>query len=278
MYRFLRFPNWKYKAVTLSYDDGLVYDKQLINILDKYSLKCTFNLCSELFAEESGGVFLTKEEATKLYGDSQHEVAVHGAKHLALTTVSDGVATRDIIVDRENLETQFDRIIKGMAYAHGLYNDKSVEIVKNCGIKYARTAESTNNFDLPTDWYRWTPTCHHNAENLMNLTEEFLSATESGYFWGNSPKVFYLWGHSFEFNNNSNWEVIENFAKKVSGREDVWCCTNGELYDYVKAFERLEFSADGKIIQNHSDIDLYLSYYGKNVLVKSCSITKIDLL
>ena len=90
--------------------------------------------------------------------------------------------------------------------------------------------------------------------------------------------MFYLWGHSFEFNNNSNWEVIENFAKKVGGREDVWCCTNGELYDYVKAFERLEFSADGKIIQNHSDIDLYLSYYGKNVLVKACQNTKINLL
>ena len=110
----------------------------------------------------------------------------------------------------------------------------------------------------------------------MELVDEFLSATEIEYFWANSPKLFYLWGHSFEFNNDNNWEVIEEFAKKVANREDVWYCTNVELYDYVKAFERLEFSVDGKIIANHSDKDLYLSYYGQKVLVKACGVTKIN--
>ena len=50
MYKFLRFPEWKYKAVTLSYDDGTVYDRKLIDILDKYGLKCTFNLNSGITA------------------------------------------------------------------------------------------------------------------------------------------------------------------------------------------------------------------------------------
>ena len=36
MYRFLRFPNFKFKAVTLSYDDCVVFDRKLIEILDKY--------------------------------------------------------------------------------------------------------------------------------------------------------------------------------------------------------------------------------------------------
>ena len=273
MYRFLRFPGWKYKAVTLSYDDGLIYDKKLVEILDKYSLKGTFNLCSELLSQ---GKFLKKDEATKLYGNSKHEVAIHGAKHLSLSTVSSEVAIRDVIVDRENLESQFGTIIKGLAYANGLYDDNAIDLVEKCGIKYARTADSTNKFDLPTDWFRWTPTCHHNAKNLMELVDEFLSATEIEYFWANSPKLFYLWGHSFEFNNDNNWEVIEEFAKKVANREDVWYCTNVELYDYVKAFERLEFSVDGKIIANHSDKDLYLSYYGQKVLVKACGVTKIN--
>ena len=105
--------------------------------------------------------------------------------------------------------------------------------------------------------------------------DDFLSSTEMEYFWANSPRLFYLWGHSYEFHNDNNWEVLENFAKKVANREDVWYCTNVEVYDYVKAFERLEFSVDGKIIVNHSDKDIYLRYHGQNVLVKACGVTKI---
>lgn len=276
MYRFLRFPDWKLKAVTLSYDDGVVFDRKMISILDKYGLKCTFNINSELYANETGGRRLTKDEATELYKNSPHEVAIHGAKHLSLAEVSPEAATRDVIVDRENLEAQFGRIIKGMAYANGSYNDTAVEILKNSGVKYARTTIATNAFDIPTDWLRLPSTCHHTAANLDELTDKFLSIEEGGYFWGNAPKLFYLWGHSYEFNDNDNWEIIENFAKKVGNREDIWYCTNGEVYDYVKAFEKLEFSVDGKIIKNPTDTDLYLCYYRKNILVKACSTLNVE--
>ena len=275
MYAFLRFPEWKYKAVTLSYDDGVIFDKKLIEIMNKYGLKCTFNINSELFAEETGGTRMTKDEATELYFNSPHEVAVHGAKHVALAEVSSEAATRDVIVDRENLEKQFGRIIKGMAYAYGSYNDTVVEILKNCGIQYARTTVFTNKFELPIDWLRLSPTCHHTADNLDALTDEFLHLKEGGCFWRNSPKLFYLWGHSYEFNDNNNWEIIENFAKKVGNREDIWYCTNGELYDYVKAYEKLEYSVDGKLIKNVTDTDIYLCYYGKNTFIKAGTITRI---
>ncbi len=41
--------NGKRKAVTFSYDDGVTQDIRLIELFDKYNLKCTFNLNSELF-------------------------------------------------------------------------------------------------------------------------------------------------------------------------------------------------------------------------------------
>ena len=97
------------------------------------------------------------------------------------------------------------------------------------------------------------------------------------FFWMNRPKLFYLWGHSYEFNDNDNWEVIENFAKKVGNREDVWYCTNGEAYEYIKAYDNLEFSVDRSIIVNNSNIDLYLCYYNENVLVKANSSVKMDV-
>ena len=116
-----------------------------------------------------------------------------------------------------------------MAYANGSYNGQVVEILKNCGIKYARITVATSKFDIPTDWLRMPSTCHHTANILDELTDEFLSLKEEGYFWRNSPKLFYLLGHSYEFNDNNNWEIIENFAKKVGNKDDLWYCTNGEV-------------------------------------------------
>lgn len=276
MYRFLRFPEWKYKALTLSYDDDTVFDKKLVEILDKYGLKCTFNLNSELYAKSAGGRTMTEDETTELLKNSKHEIAIHGAKHLSLAEVPADVATRDVIADRENLEKQFGRIIKGMAYANGSYNDTAVEILKNCGIKYARTCVATNAFEIPTDWLRMPSTCHHTVQNLDALTDEFLSGKEGGYFWGNSPKLFYMWGHAYEFNDNNNWEIIENFAKKVGNRDDIWYCTNGEVYDYCQAYNRLEYSVDGKTIKNPTDTDIYLCYYNKNIVVKACGVYKAE--
>ena len=49
-----RFPGFKYKAVTLSYDDGTIYDKKLIEIMSKYGIRGTFNL-STTFSATVGG-------------------------------------------------------------------------------------------------------------------------------------------------------------------------------------------------------------------------------
>ena len=84
----MRFPGGLGKALTLSYDDGVEQDITLMGILDKYGIKCTFNLNSGLWAPE-GHVWpkghihrrMTFSRALELYMDSGHEVAVHGATH-----------------------------------------------------------------------------------------------------------------------------------------------------------------------------------------------------
>ena len=48
-------------------------------------------------------------------------------------------------------------------------------------------------------------------------------------------RLFYVWGHSYEFDKDNNWEIIENFAEYVGKREDVWYVTNIEIYDYVNS-------------------------------------------
>ena len=50
--RFMRFPEGKKKAVTLSYDDCMEEDADLIELLEKYQMKATFNLIPGWFAKE----------------------------------------------------------------------------------------------------------------------------------------------------------------------------------------------------------------------------------
>lgn len=252
---FMRFPNGLAKALTLSYDDGTTEDIRFVEILNRHGLKCTFNINSGQYSESgeptrperSWGQRMTYEQVTELYKNSPHEVALHAYTHPYLERIPVAQATYEIIKNRETLEAQFDTIVRGMAYPYGTYSDAVVELAKNCGVVYSRTVQSTYKFDIPTDWLRMPATCHHKSEKLPALMDEFLTKE---LHEEKHPYLFYLWGHSFEFEKDNNWEIIENFAKKMGGRDDIWYATNIEIYEYVEAFRSLIFSADMSRVQN----------------------------
>lgn len=265
---FLRFPFFKEKVLTFSYDDGVIFDKRLVEIFQNYGLKGTFNLNSGNYGNKTYNR-MTKQECIDLFKDSKMEVAAHGYKHLSLAKVDEATAIDDVITDRKELEKTFGRIIKGMAYACGSYNDKVIEMLKSCGINYARTVGQTLDFELPKNWLEWHSTCHHENNKLMELAQEFTSLTCPNRVLDYSPKLMYVWGHSYEFNNNNNWHIIENFAKFIGNRDDIWYATNGEIYDYVTAFDNLDWSVDNQILQNKSALDVYINYFGKEFVVKA---------
>ena len=72
-----------------------------------------------------------------------------------------------------------------------------------------------------------------------------------------SPWLFYLWGHSYEFDWDNNWNAIEEFAEYVGNRNDIWYATNLEIYEYVEAYKRLVFSPDGDHVYNPTLFNLY---------------------
>ena len=164
-----------------------------------------------------------------------------------------------------------------MAYAYGGYNDSVVEIVRSCGINYARTVDDSEGFTLPTDWLRWKPTCHHRNPKLMDLLQAFLEEQEGGY-WRKSPKLFYLWGHSYEFEDNNEWYIIEDFAKLMGNRDDIWYATNGQICDYVQAYRNLRFSVEGNFVYNPSVIDVYICYFGREYKIPSGETVDLERL
>lgn len=268
MKQFLRFPGFLDKACTLSYDDGVKEDAQLIEIMRKYGLKGTFNLNSKIFENPDGANHRSVDYLKNLYGDDM-EIALHGYQHLSLAQVTPAAATRDVMADREFIEKNFNRIVRGMAYANGSYSDDVVKILRDAGVVYSRTTKSTEAFDLPDEWLTLHPTCHHNNPRLFELVEEFFAPPKMNSFWSKKLRLFYLWGHSYEFPKNDNWDVIEKFGEIMASRDDVWHATNMEIYKYVEAFGRLVFSYDLKMIENPTSTDLYINVLGKEVLIKA---------
>ena len=236
------FPGGKTKCLTMSYDDGVWQDKRLIEIFNKYGIKGTFHLNSAMFGKQER--YLKPEEVFSVY--QGHEVSCHTATHPAIDRMPLPSVALEVLEDRRNLEAVFGYPIRGMSYPFGSHTAAIRAMLPSLGILYSRVVGDSFSFDLPTDFLQWKATCHHN-QRLLEMAEKF-NADNRGIFL----RLFYVWGHSYEFDGDKNWDLIETFCARTGGRQDVWYATNIEVYDFVKTWERLQFSADNSFVYNPS--------------------------
>ena len=271
-YRFLRFPGGKAKAFTMSYDDGVRQDIRLAEICCKYGVKCTFNLNSGLIHTEPGHRRLAACEIREHLQGKGHELAVHCFNHQAPGAARPIDTMQEVVKDRLGLEKEFGGIIRGMAYPDsgitkihpGTSYETIRQILAGSGIAYARSLGGDNDrFLLPEDWYNWVPTAHHNNPQVLDFATKFAGIeADKLYSAGRYPRLFYLWGHSYEFDNNDNWDRIEAILQILAGREDTWYPTNIQLRDYVAAYESLISSADNTKIYNPTLLELWFDVDG----------------
>lgn len=261
--KYMRFPDGKCKAATFSYDDGVKADIKLIKIFDKYGVKGTFNLNSILFDCENWHDRMDEELTYKTFINCGHEIALHGARHIFLNKVPLPEAANEIVQNRLYLENKFKKIVRGMAYAYNGYNSEIINLLKSLGVTYARTTEESHIFEVPENWLTLKPTCHHADPKLGELTDRFLNQSPEDEFKHREPWLFYVWGHSYEFDDNGNWHIIENLCRRLSENKDIWFASNGEIYDYVQAYNRLVFSLDGERVYNPSCIPVFIELRGR---------------
>ena len=136
------------------------------------------------------------------------------------------------------------------------------------GIAYARTLGGDNDsFTIPVDWLSWMPTAHHENPEIFDYIEKFTSIRNdtSVYPDRRYPRLFYVWGHSFEFDRNDNWNRIKEICGQLGGRDDTWYATNIEIHDYVAAYNSLVFSADDAKIYNPTDKKIWIEVIGSGV-------------
>lgn len=226
----------KKKAVTFSYDDGVTQDIRLIELLNKYGLKCTFNLNSEKLGQNrmlmrNNGQRISHykvhaSDVRDIYAG--HEVAVHTLTHPNLTTLDDAEVIRQVEQDRLNLSELAGYEVIGMAYPCGGVNndDRVAQLIReNTGVRYSRTITCNQSFDLQENLHRFNPTEYHlHFDDMMRLGEQFVNLKTD------VPQVFYLWGHSYEMDFESeNWVKLENFFKLIAHRDDIFYGTNKEV-------------------------------------------------
>lgn len=276
-YRFMRFPGGKTKAVTLSYDDGVRTDIHLAEICDKYGLKATFNICSTLIAENDGEWRLTENELRDLVSRG-HEIAVHGHEHKSPSVSTDMEIIKEVLTCREKLEEILGEVVTGMAYPDceieraGTRRYEEIRtLLSSLGIAYSRTLGKDNNgFNLPTDWLAWMPTIHHDNPNAIEYARQFVDLkVEDLYISRHNPRLFYIWGHSYEFSNNNNWEHFTELCEILSGKDDTWYATNIEIYKYSKAFDALVFNTANTRVYNPTAFDIWFECKGKTHCVKA---------
>ena len=274
-YNFLRFPNGKPKAVTLSYDDGAYTDVKLLDCIDKYGLKCTLNITGNDVANGKG---LSLDYLKNTVLANGHEIATHGYMHRTPDAIRPIEGIRETLDTRIALENALGLIIRGMAYpdrsvdkfSQPLTYEKVSSYLSMLDIAYARMAGGNGKFELPEDWLNWMPTAHHENPQIFELIKTFNEMDlDKMYCSTRSPKVFYLWGHSFEFEGNKNWDRLDKICAELSGKEDVWYATNIEIYDYVQSYRSLVYSADGQRIYNPTLKDIWFDIDGRLYSIRS---------
>ena len=91
------FPGGKHKALTMSYDDGKVQDRRLIEIFNRYGIKGTFHLNSGLFHDPGR---IQPAEIPSLY--EGHEVACHTVTHPTIARCPLPNVVEEVLADRRS--------------------------------------------------------------------------------------------------------------------------------------------------------------------------------
>ena len=225
----------KNKIITFSYDDGVTQDIRLIELFKKYNIGATFNINSSLLGK-SGALIrngthvnhtkVKEDEVKDIYAG--FEVASHTLTHPFLPLMLKNGIIHEVEEDRKYLSNLVGYDVVGFAYPGGgkNYNEHVSKIIKeNTNIKYARTTEVTYNFDVQSNLYEFKPSVYHiEYDKMVELGKQFINLNTD------SLKIFYIWGHSYEFDAWNFWDKFEEFLKFISNRDDILYLSNKEAF------------------------------------------------
>lgn len=231
------YPYGRRKAFNITYDDGILQDVRFVQLLNKYGLKGTFNLNSQLMEQEFEWLHetgmtvkrLSLQAARHLYDG--HEIASHTLTHPYLSDKTEQQLMWEIGEDKRRLEDFFSREVAGFAVPFHFYSDIIANCVKKCGFEYGRMSEETHSYMSWQDSYFWKCGIFHLAPELDAYVEGFFETdTELA--------LCQIVGHSYDLDAADLWEKMEHIFHRISENQDVLPMTHIEIVCYIRAMEQ----------------------------------------
>lgn len=193
------------KIFLLSFDDGTVYDRRFVELLNKYNLKGTFNLNSGLeeFVWYYEGCHPIRRQrlAETVAQYRGHEVASHSLHHHWLNTLTPPQISREIGEDCEALKALFGLEAIGFAVPFTACSQREIQIIRKF-VRYIRLSAMSDDFSLPPDPYH-IPI--HGLYNDPDIREKISRFAENDL----PISLFVMAGHSYELEVLDHWEYIE---------------------------------------------------------------------
>lgn len=249
------YPNGKRRIVTFSYDDGPAEDNRLVELFNQYGVKGTFHLNGRKYQH------LSYEEKLNIrYRYQGHEIACHTLQHGWPERMPGISIVNEVVKDRLILEEIAGYPVVGISYPNGSVSKFAADTMETCGIVYGRTTISTQKMKMPQNFLFWNPTCHH--KDALDLCQEYLDNLDS--YW--TGPLFYIWGHSYEFRTDEDWDGMENILRLLSGNDKIWYATSLEIYDYTISQRQLRISADEMVLHNPAAQDVWVEKDRKMII------------
>ena len=212
------------KYFIFSIDDGTVFDKEVLDIFNKYNIKATFNVNSGLFPFIwfNQGIPLERFDLNnKKYLYEGHEIASHSLTHPHLTECPGHIIAKEVGEDILNLERIFGTTIETFAFPFSDWNEDCVDIVKHIhNIKIIRQSDLDGSFKFPKDLYHVKITCMEIYEALVQF-ERFKKDKDA--------QLFVFVSHGYDFKMNNSWKQLELLCQKVTKEKDIAVITMSEL-------------------------------------------------
>ena len=203
------------KFFLLSFDDGTIYDRRFVELLNQYRIKGTFNLNSGLedFVWHYEDRFPIRRQKLADIGSlyQGHEIASHSLHHHWLNSLTPPRLAREVGEDCAALKTRFGLGDIGFGVPFTACGEREIKIIRKF-VRYIRLSEFSDSFALPQDPYH-IPI--HGLYNDPDIREKIARFAENDL----PVSLFVMAGHSYELEVLDHWGYME------------------ELLQYIRAFD-----------------------------------------
>lgn len=201
------------KYFLLSFDDGTIYDRRLVELLKKYGIRGTFNLNSGLedFVWYYEDRFPVRRQILSEIGSlyEGNEVASHSKHHHWLNTLTPPQISREIGEDCRVLKEHFGLQEIGFAVPFTACSEREIRLIRKY-VRYIRLSEFADSFALPEDPYH-IPI--HSLYNDAAIREKISRFAKNDL----EDSLFVIAGHSYELEVLDHWEYMEALLQYISG-------------------------------------------------------------